>query len=122
MSVFLQVGHPAQYSLNRNNLLSDVIALCGGQNVFAGASASAPLISPESVLARLPQIILVGRPDAAAQPQQDQQAGDYWKKMGVPAAQAGHVYMMNADVLFRPGPRLIEAASSICALLQQVRK
>ena len=88
----------------------------------AGASASAPLISPESVLARLPQIILVGRPDAAAQPQQDQQAGDYWKKMGVPAAQAGHVYMMNADVLFRPGPRLIEAASSICALLQQVRK
>jgi iron complex transport system substrate-binding protein/vitamin B12 transport system substrate-binding protein len=122
VSVFLQVGHPAQYSLNRNNLLSDVIALCGGQNVFAAASASAPLISPESVLARMPQIILVGRPDAAAQPQQDQQARDYWKKMGAPAAQAGHVYMMNADVLFRPGPRLIEAASSICALLQQVRK
>jgi vitamin B12 transport system substrate-binding protein len=122
VKVFLQVGHPAQYTLNRNNLLSTVISLCGGQNVFAASGAAAPLISPESVLARAPDIVLVGRSDSSAQPRQDPEALDYWKKNGLPAAQAGHVYMMDADVLFRPGPRLIEAADSICTLLQQVRK
>lgn len=122
VKVFLQVGHPAQYTLNRNNLLSTVVALCGGQNVFASSGAAAPLISPESVLARVPDVILVGRPASTTQPQQDPEALDYWKKNGLPAAQAGHVYMMDADVLFRPGPRLIEAADSICTLLQQVRK
>ncbi len=122
VQVFLQVGHPPQYSLNRNNLLSAVLTLCGGQNVFAMSGAAAPLISPESVLARAPDIVLVGRQDATTQPQPDREATDYWKKNGLPAAQAGHVYMMNADVLFRPGPRLIEAADSICTLLQQVRK
>lgn len=122
VKVFLQVGHPAQYTLNRNNLLSTVVALCGGQNVFASSGAAAPLISPESVLARAPDVVLVGRPASTAQPRQDPEARDYWKKNGLPAAQAGHVYMMDADVLFRPGPRLIEAADSICTLLQQVRK
>jgi iron complex transport system substrate-binding protein/vitamin B12 transport system substrate-binding protein len=74
------------------------------------------------VLARAPMVILVGRPEAGTEPQQDSEARAYWKKNGLPAAQAGHVYMMNADILFRPGPRLIEAAESICTLLQQVRK
>ena len=122
IKVFLQVGHPAQYSLNRNNLLSAVLSLCGAENVFANANAPAPLISPEGVLARAPMVILVGRPEAGTEPQQDSEARAYWKKNGLPAAQAGHVYMMNADILFRPGPRLIEAAESICTLLQQVRK
>ncbi|MFM7009691.1 MAG: ABC transporter substrate-binding protein [Betaproteobacteria bacterium] len=122
VKVFLQVGHPAQYTLNRNNLLSTVVALCGGQNVFAASGAAAPLISPESVLARTPDVVLVGRPASTTQPRQDPEALDYWKKNGLPAAQAGHVYMMDADVLFRPGPRLIEAADSICTLFQQVRK
>ena len=122
VKVFLQVGHPAQYTLNRNNLLSTVVALCGGQNVFAASGAAAPLISPESVLTRTPDVVLVGRPASTTQPRQDPEALDYWKKNGLPAAQAGHVYMMDADVLFRPGPRLIEAADSICTLLQQVRK
>lgn len=122
VKVFLQVGHPAQYTLNQNNLLSTVVALCGGQNVFATSGAAAPLISPESVLARAPDVVLVGRPATTTQPRQDPEALDYWKKNGLPAAQAGHVYMMDADVLFRPGPRLIEAADSICTLLQQVRK
>jgi iron complex transport system substrate-binding protein/vitamin B12 transport system substrate-binding protein len=122
IKVFLQVGHPAQYSLNRNNLISAVLGLCGAENVFAQSAAAAPLISPEGVLARAPMVVLVGRPDAAIQPRPDPEARDYWKKNGLPAAQAGHVYMMNADILFRPGPRLVEAAESICTLLQQVRK
>ncbi|MEY3740268.1 MAG: hypothetical protein RLZZ192_944 [Pseudomonadota bacterium] len=122
VSVFIQVGYPPQYSLNRSNLLSEVLTLCGGRNVFAAATATAPLISPESVLAQHPEIILVGRSEVAEQPQQDVEATDYWKKKGSSAAQAGHVYMMNADVLFRPGPRLLEATASICALLQQARK
>ncbi len=122
VSVFIQVAHPPQYSLNRNNLLSEVLTLCGGRNVFAAATSTAPLISPESVLSQHPEIILVGRSGVAGQPQQDAEAADYWKKKGSSAAQAGHVYMMDADVLFRPSPRLLEAAASICALLQQARK
>ena len=42
--------------------------------------------------------------------------------MGLPAAQAGHVYGIDADALYRPGPRLVEAAEQLCADLDRLRQ
>ncbi len=120
--VFLQVGETSEYSLNGSHLLSQVIEICGGINVFASATAIAPKISPESVLAQRPELILLGRVGAPARPVPDAMAQQYWSRLNLPAAQAGHVYVMDSDVLYRPGPRLIEAAEAICSMTQQARK
>ncbi len=120
--VFLQVGETPEYTLNRTHLLSQVIEACGGLNVFGSAAAIAPKISAESVLAQRPELILLGRVGAPAQPTLDPATQKYWSRLNLPAAQAGHSYVMDSDVIYRPGPRLIEAAQAICSMIQQARK
>jgi iron complex transport system substrate-binding protein/vitamin B12 transport system substrate-binding protein len=120
--VFLQVGETPEYSLNRKHLLSQVIEACGGINVFGAAAAIAPKISDESVLAQRPELILLGRTGASEQPKADALAQQYWSRLNLPAARAGQIYVMDSDVLYRPGPRLIEAAQAICSMIQQARK
>jgi iron complex transport system substrate-binding protein/vitamin B12 transport system substrate-binding protein len=120
--VFLQVGETPEYTLNRTHLLSQVIEACGGLNVFGSATAIAPKISAESVLAQRPELILLGRVGAPAQPALDPATQKYWSRLNLPAAQARHSYVMDSDVIYRPGPRLIEAAQAICSMIQQARK
>jgi vitamin B12 transport system substrate-binding protein len=120
--VFLQVGETPEYTLNRTHLLSQVVQACGGINVFGSAMAIAPKISAESVLAQRPELILLGRVGASEQPTLDSAAQQFWTRLNLPAARAGHVYVMDSDVLYRPGPRLIEAAQAICSMIQQARK
>lgn len=120
--VFLQVGEPPEYSLNQSHLLSQVVQACGGVNVFGASAAIAPKISAESVLAQRPELVLLGRVGAPATPTADEATQLYWSRLNLPAAQAGHVYVMDSDVLYRPGPRLIEAAEAICSMIQQARK
>lgn len=120
--VFLQVGEPPDYSLNRSHLLSQIVKACGGVNVFEASAAIAPKISAESVLAQSPALVLLGRVGAPATPTQDAATQQYWSRLNLPAARAERVYVMDSDVLYRPGPRLIEAAEGICSIIEQARK
>ena len=119
--VFVQSGTEPDYTLGADHILSDVIALCGGVNVFADSPMAAPRVSPEGVLAAAPEVVIVGRagtlagsPDAAAR--------DYWKSVGLPAAAAGRVYSFDADTIYRPGPRMIDTAPQVCNVIRQARK
>lgn len=120
--VFLQVGDPPEHSLNRSHLLSQIVEACGGQNIFGPAVAVAPPISAEGVLSQRPDVVLLGRAGAPAQPTPDAKARDDWLRLNLPAAKARQVFVMDSDVIYRPGPRLIEAADSICSMIQQARK
>jgi ABC-type Fe3+-hydroxamate transport system substrate-binding protein len=120
--VFLQVGEPPDYSLNRSHLLSQIVNACGGLNVFESSAAIAPKISAESVLAQRPALVLLGRVGAPAIPTADAATQQYWSRLNLPAARTGRVYVMDSDVLYRPGPRLIEAAQAICSIIEQARK
>lgn len=120
--VLLQSGPDPEYALGGEHILSDVIGLCGGVNVFGDASTISPRISTAGVLAAQPELVLVGRAAAGPTPAIDSTALAYWKDAGLPAARSGRVFMMDADMLERPGPRLIEAASRICDVIQQARK
>lgn len=120
--VFIQAGPESDRTLNGDHLLTDVIDLCGGLNVFAQEYSLTPQISPQDVVAAKPDIVLVGRAGAGSTPVVDSQALAYWKSVGLPAARNGQVLMMEADVLYRPGPRLIEAAGSLCAAIDRIHQ
>ena len=120
--VFIQAGTEPEYSLGGDHLLSDVIELCGGVNVFAQVASVTPQVSTKTVLEAKPDIILLGRAEASAQPALDAATQAYWMSAGLPAARDGQIFMMDADVIYRPGPRLIEAAGSICDAIERARK
>lgn len=115
--VFVQAGLDPIYTLNDSSIVSDALRLCGGVNVFGQAPIVAPQVTLEGVLAARPEVVLAG----VSRPEDTARNLAAWQAMGLPAARQGHVYGVNADALYRPGPRLIDAAETLCADLDRVR-
>ncbi|MFX5570762.1 hypothetical protein ABTD96_20785, partial [Acinetobacter baumannii] len=58
VSVFYQIWSQPLMTLNGQHMVSSVLRLCGGRNIFADLPQLAPTVSVESVLAADPQVIL----------------------------------------------------------------
>uniref|UniRef100_UPI00333E358B cobalamin-binding protein n=1 Tax=Castellaniella defragrans TaxID=75697 RepID=UPI00333E358B len=117
LTVFIEVGVDPLYTLGRDPLIDDLLARCGGVNIYAGHAVAAPQVSVESVLRIDPDVVIVspyGRQTLAAR-------RAYWASMGLPAAARGRLYAIDPDWLHRPGPRLIDAAEAICGALRESR-
>lgn len=115
--VFIQAGLEPIYTLNDSSIVSDALRICGGVNVFGQAPIVAPQVSLEGVLAARPEAVLAG----VSRPEDTARNLAAWQALGLPAARLGHVYGVDADALYRPGPRLIDAAEAICADLDRLR-
>jgi len=59
LDVFYQVWNDPLTTLNGDHLISDIIRLCGGRNIFADVIPLAPIVNAESVLTADPQVIVV---------------------------------------------------------------
>lgn len=117
VQVFIEMeGHPL-YTLGNDPLMNDVLAACGARNLFADSPVAAPQLSPETLVARQPDVIILGtdNPEKVATSQKR------WASIGIQAAQRGLVFGMNADTLFRPGPRLVSATDKMCEHVDAAR-
>jgi iron complex transport system substrate-binding protein len=115
--VFYQVWQQPLMTISGDHLVSDVIRLCGGSNIFADLAELAPPVSVESVLARNPEVIIAGS-DAAENPE----LAAYWQRWtGMSAVQKGHVYTVQRELLVRHTPRILDGAEQVCRILEAVR-
>ena len=115
--VFYEIWHRPLLTVSGRHLISDVIALCGGRNVFADAPVLTPSVTLEAVLAAQPDVILGG--SSAMRP------GDLeseWARAPVAALRSLPVRYIPPDVIQRQTPRMIEGARVVCAHLDQVRQ
>jgi iron complex transport system substrate-binding protein len=117
VSVFYQVWGRPLMTVNGQHLISDVIRLCGGRNVFAGLPELAPQITTEAVLAANPEVIVSGNgrePGSANLAQ--------WKRWTALSAVAqGHVFAIRRELMVRHTPRILQGADQLCELLERVR-
>ncbi len=115
--VFYQVWHKPIMTVSGKHLISKIIHLCGGSNVFAELSTLTPQVSLESVLLARPQVIVSGgmgksRPDWL----------DAWKKWPqLPAVKNGHLYYIDPSIMQRVGPRILQGAEQLCQFLEYAR-
>ncbi len=126
VSVFFQVWSQPLMTLNDGHLTSDLIALCGGRNVFGGLSALAPQISLESVVAADPELIMSTRELDVAHPlwrrEPRRRAFEIWRPFtGMTAVKQRWIYTVPGDLVTRQGPRVIDGARAICGALDEVR-
>ncbi|HSQ69805.1 MAG TPA: cobalamin-binding protein [Steroidobacteraceae bacterium] len=115
VSVFVQLDDQPLYTINGRHLISEVVELCGGRNVFGELPQLAPAVSRESVLARDPQVILT-TDDAIADPRRE---WSRWQSMQ--AVRAGTIYSVPADTVSRATPRLTEGIAAVCEALAAAR-
>jgi iron complex transport system substrate-binding protein len=114
LRVFVQIDDAPLFTVGGRHLISEIVELCGGTNVFADAAALALSVDLESVLVRAPEVILStddGDPVA------------YWARFtGLVAVASGSVYRAPADLLARPSPRIGVGAGEVCAQLDEARR
>ena len=113
-------------TLNGEHIVSDVIALCGGRNVFADLPQLVPQLSTESVVAANPQAMLSAREDEDDRPVLKRGADDAafvsWSSYAsIVAVQRNWLYTLPGDLIARQGPRIADGARAVCAALDQVR-
>jgi iron complex transport system substrate-binding protein len=115
ISVFYQIATRPLYTVNAEHYVSEMIEICGGTNVFADLGGLAPLIGVEAVLQRNPEVLMASTdagPDAFLQ-------WDRWSDLA--ANRYANRFLMPADEIGRATPRLLLAATAMCAALEQGR-
>ncbi len=117
LGVFYQVWHEPLQTLNGEHLISDVIRLCGGRNVFADATTLAPRLSLESVLERDPQVIVASGMGQARPDWLD----DWLAYPFLQAVENNALYFVHPDHLQRPTARILLGATALCRQLDQQR-
>jgi iron complex transport system substrate-binding protein len=114
--VFYQIWHRPLLTVNGAHLISDVIALCGGQNVFADVAQLTPNVSLEAVIAAQPEVILGGGSAGG-----EQGFVVEWRETAVEPLRRLPARYINPDHIQRQTPRIVEGAKAVCAALEQVR-
>ncbi len=118
VSVFYQVWNEPLQTLNGEHLVSDVMALCGGRNVFFDASSLAPKISVESVLRLNPQTIV-----ASGMGEHRPEWLDEWRVWPqLQAVKDEQLYFIPPEYIQRHTPRILIGAQMLCEQLQQARE
>lgn len=94
--------------------LADLVRQAGGTLIGPDEAREGVIYSLESVIAQRPQIIIV----PGEGEQKTQRLPQYhWPKLAqTPAMQAQQVYAVDADLIMRPGPRLVEGLSELARI------
>lgn len=115
--IFYEAWNRPLMTINGEHLISDVIRLCGGDNVFAKLPMLAPTIDAEAVLAAMPEVIVAsgmgeGRPEWL----------DDWRKWTkLPAVAQGNLFFIPPDQIQRHTPRILDGAERLCSQLDEAR-
>jgi iron complex transport system substrate-binding protein len=115
--VFYQIWDRPLLTVNGDHIISKVITLCGGENVFAGLPLLVPEVDREAVLRANPEAIVASGSNDA-QPQWL----EMWRQFpGLAAAARGQLYAVPADLIQRQTPRILDGAERLCGRLEAVR-
>lgn len=97
------------------SFIHHLIELAGGRNAAERANAPYPRLTMEEVLMQNPQILLFPIGEYEGIPQAEQ---DRWKRWtSLRAVQDGKLFQVQADLLNRPGPRVLEGLRHLISLL-----
>ncbi|HEY7841513.1 MAG TPA: cobalamin-binding protein [Gammaproteobacteria bacterium] len=118
LRVFYQVWHEPTYTVNGDHLISRIIEMCGGTNVFAGLGALSPRISAEAVLAADPEVIVASGADAARPPWLD--TWREWPELA--AVRDDQLHHIPPDLIQRHTARILDGTRQMCRILDGARQ
>jgi iron complex transport system substrate-binding protein len=113
VSCFFEAYYPPLTTVGPHTFIADLLTRAGCQSVSESADSDYPEWSVDRLVADSPDVYLVASesgvsPDAVAE-----RPGFG----GIEAVQAGHVYLVDSDLISRPGPRVIDGLEALAKLL-----
>ncbi|MBN1365205.1 MAG: cobalamin-binding protein [Syntrophaceae bacterium] len=113
--VFFQIGLEPVITAGKGTLINEVIERAGGINVAGDDVANYPRYSAEGIIKTSPEIIIfapmVNDKEFAA-------VKKFWQKFReLPAVKNNKIYPMNADLINRASPRIVDAVEKMSKIL-----
>ncbi len=97
------------------SFIHQVIGLAGGTNVAAQAAVAYPRLNMEAVLTEDPEVIVFPVGVAEGIPPAEQELWRRWTSLS--AVKKGRLHQIPADLLNRPGPRIVEGLEQLARIL-----
>ena len=117
VKVFYQVWAQPLMTLNKDHIISDIIQLCGGEQLFANEKVLVPTVSREAVIKANPEVIFT-----AVDNQKMASDWSMWTSFPQLAATKNKAFIdLDGDIISRPSPRIMQGAQKICAEINQLR-
>lgn len=114
VSVFFQLSGQPLYTVGKSSFVTNLIQRAGGRSVTSDVKEAWPRLSDEAALASRPEAVIMLSGEAMG-------AGTNGKVAPAlrnsPAVKNGRVYVIDGDLLTRPGPRLIDGLEQIAHAL-----
>lgn len=117
LRVFFQVWEHPLLTINKDQIISDVLRLCGAENIFASLPSLVPSIDEEAVLRSDPDVIMTS--DSGNKGKASLARWQRWGSMK--AVRSGHLAVLPPDILERMSPRLADGAEATCKALDTIR-
>lgn len=102
--VFIQISKEPLFTVGKTSFLTEVVQDAGGMLVTAKIEAAFPKLSKETASVLNPEVIILSDSEDNQEPNEV-----FGNSLAV---KNGRVYKINADLLSRPGPRLVDALES----------
>lgn len=118
VSVFAQIWNKPVMSIGGNHLISRLVELCAGENIFRSYDSLTITPDIESVIEKRPQVIL--STGMAKQGEAWLRRWQNWK--AIPAVQHQQLYSINPDLLVRHTLRVLQGAEQLCQFFDQARQ
>lgn len=107
--VFVQISKEPLFTIGRGSFLTDLIERAGGVSLTKDVAAAYPKLSKETALASNPEAIILSDSEDNREP------NELFKDS--PAVKNGRIFQIDADIISRPGPRLVDALEQIARAL-----
>lgn len=108
--VFVQIDKDSLYTIGKDSYITDIVSRAGGVSATAELGTAYPKISREAALAMNPDVIVISESDNNREPNE--------AFRNSPAVKNGRVFRIDADLLSRPGPRVVDALEKIAEKLK----
>ena len=111
--VYVEISGTPLMTAGGGTFINELLVRAGGRNVFASSIQEYPVVDPEAVLRADPEVMLLLHPDMSV--------GDIATRVGwggISAVKHGRIYdKLDEDLLFRPGPRIVDGVVLLAKLL-----
>jgi iron complex transport system substrate-binding protein len=105
VKTFVQISKEPLFTIGKDSFLTEIIERAGGVSVTKDVATAYPKLSKETALASNPDAIILSESEDNLEP------NDVFKNSK--AVKNGKVFKVNADLLSRPGPRIVDALEQI---------
>ncbi|HEX8639442.1 MAG TPA: cobalamin-binding protein [Pyrinomonadaceae bacterium] len=101
VKVFVQISKEPLFTIGKDSFLTEIVRRAGGESVTANVPTAYPKLSKETASALNPAAIILSDSEDNREP------NDVFA--GSDALKNGKVFHVNADIISRPAPRIVDA-------------